>query len=200
MQHFLRAHVDDSNPRARAFAEAAGYVAVRYGFVMRRPLDQPIADAPLPPGIEVRPVAPNQLRAIWEADTEAFRDHHEAAVRDEADFERFVGHPDVDPSLWQVAWAGNDVAGSVINAIYRDENAKAGIDLGWLDHVSVRRPWRGRGLAGALIARSLVVLRDRGMAVAALGVDAENPTGALGVYERSGFRPHQTWITYQKPV
>jgi mycothiol synthase len=66
--------------------------------------------------------------------------------------------------------------------------------------VSVRRPWRRRGLASALIARSMVVLRGRGMAIAALGVDAENPTGALGVYERLGFRPHRTWVTYRKSL
>ena len=48
--------------------------------------------------------------------------------------------------------------------------------------------------------RSLAVLRERGMAFAALGVDAENPTGAVGVYERFGFRPHQQWVTFRKPV
>jgi GNAT superfamily N-acetyltransferase len=102
--------------------------------------------------------------------------------------------------MWQVAWDGDQVAGSVVNGIYAHENAQLGLDIGWLDHVSVRRPWRRRGLASALIARSLLVLRDRGMAIAALGVDADNPTGALGVYERLGFKPHQTWVTYRKPL
>jgi GNAT superfamily N-acetyltransferase len=66
--------------------------------------------------------------------------------------------------------------------------------------VSVRRPWRGRGLAKALIARSLAVLRERGMAVAVLGVDAANPTGALQLYERFGFAPHRRWTTVRKPL
>jgi len=200
LPHFLSGGVEASKPEHVRFASKAGYAPVRYGFVMRRPLSQPIPDAPLPAGLEIRPVASEQHRAIWEADAEAFKDHFEAAVRDEADYSHFYDHPEVDTTLWQVAWDGDQVAGSVVNGIYAHENAQLGLDIGWLDHVSVRRPWRRRGLASALIARSLVVLRDRGMAIAALGVDADNPTGALGVYERLGFKPHQTWVTYRKPL
>ena len=200
LPHFLSGGVDRSKPEQIRFAEKAGYEPVRYGFVMRRRLDEPIPELSLPAGLELRPVMPEQHRAIWEADTEAFEDHFEAAVRDEADFSQFYDHPDVDTALWQVAWDGDEVAGSVVNGIYPYENAELGLDIGWLDHVSVRRPWRRRGLAGALIARSLAVLRDRGMTLGALGVDADNPTGALGLYERLGFTPHQTWVTYRKPL
>ena len=198
--HFLGGGVRQTDVAGVAFATSAGYAPVRYGFVMRRPLDLPIPEVPPPPGLEIRPVRPEDHRAIWTADTEAFLDHWEAAVRHEADFVQTFGHPDVDTSLWQVAWDGDEVAGSVMSGIYREENAQLGLDVGWLDHVSVRRPWRGRGLGGALIVRSLAILRERGMAMAALGVDAENPTGALGLYERYGFRPHQTWVTYRKPL
>ena len=200
LPHVLGGGGQQGDPAGAGFAASAGYAPVRYGFVMRRRLDLPILEAPLPAGLEVRPVRPEDHRAIWAADTEAFRDHWESAVRHEADFVHTFGHPDLDTSLWQVAWDGDEVAGSVMNGIYREENAQVGLDIGWLDHVSVRRPWRGRGLASALIVRSLAILRERGMSVAALGVDAENPTGALGLYERYGFRPHQTWVTYRKPL
>jgi mycothiol synthase len=183
-----------------AFAEASGYAPVRYGFVMRRDLGEPIPDVPMPEGLETRPVVPADHRRIWEADVEAFRDHWEAAVRHEQDFVRTFSHPDVDTSMWQVAWDGDEIAGSIMNGIYPDENAELGLDIGWLDHVSVRRPWRGRGLASALIVRSLATLRERGMTIASLGVDAENPTGALGLYERFGFKVHRTWVTFRKPL
>lgn len=198
--HVLGGGVDQGNAASVAFAASLGYLPVRHGFQMRRSLDVPIPDVAMPEGLEVRPVLPEQHRAIWAADSEAFLDHWEASVRQEADFARLFTHPDVDTSLWQVAWAGAEVAGGVMNAIYPEENAKTGQEVGWLDHVSVRRPWRGRGLASALIVRSLAILRERGMAIAALGVDAENPTGALGVYERLGFRQHRTWKIYRKPI
>jgi ribosomal protein S18 acetylase RimI-like enzyme len=74
-----------------------------------------------------------------------------------------------------------------MNYVFAAENAQLGIRRGWLDHVSVRRPWRGRGLAKALCAESFRVLRSRGIDEAWLGVDAANPTGALGLYESLGF-------------
>ena len=181
-----------------AFAERHGYAAKRFHYEMRRDLHEPIPDLPLPDGLEVRPVVPEQHRAIWDADAEAFRDHWDAAVVNEDDFRRFFAHPDIDTSLWQIAGDGDQIAGLVINGIIPSENEQIGLDIGWLDSVATRRPWRRRGLAGALIARSLAILRDRGMAIGALGVDTESPTGALGVYERLGFVPVRTLAFYRK--
>lgn len=199
LPHWLGGGIDISNPRSVDFAKRAEYAPIRYGFQMRRPLDLSIPEVPLPDGLEVRAVQPEHLRAIWEADSEAFQDHFEARAPTEADFEHFTADPDCDVSLWQVAWDGDQVAGSVINGIYPFENEQTGVAMGWLDHVSVRRPWRGRGLAKALIVRSLAIHRDRGMEVAVLGVDAENPTGALQLYEGLGFEPHRRWATVRKP-
>jgi ribosomal protein S18 acetylase RimI-like enzyme len=53
-------------------------------------------------------------------------------------------------------------------------------------------------VASALIARSLRDLRDHGIAEAALGVDAENASGALQLYEALGFRRESMHIAYQK--
>ena len=181
------------------FAAARGYSPFRYHFEMRRPLDQPIPDLPLPDGIEVRDVVPADYRAIWDADEEAFRDHWDHAAPVDGDFERFFGEPELDTTLWQVGWDGDRVAGLVLSTIYARENELSGEEVGWLDSVATRRPWRGRGLAAALIARSLAILRDRGMETAGLGVDSENPTGALRLYERLGFRSMRRWSFYRKP-
>jgi GNAT superfamily N-acetyltransferase len=78
------------------------------------------------------------------------------------------------------------------------ENEALGIRRGWLDHVSVRRPWRRRGVASALIVAALDGLRSAGMTEAALGTDAENVTGAVPVYERLGFRRARTTVKYRK--
>jgi mycothiol synthase len=86
----------------------------------------------------------------------------------------------------------------VINTISAHENAAFNRQRGWLDSVFVRRPWRRRGLAQALVARSLIALRERGITEAMLGVDSENPTGAVGVYERAGFTVAHSGIAYRK--
>ena len=95
--------------------------------------------------------------------------------------------PSSTPALWVVAWDGDEVAGVVQTWIWPEENERLGVKRGWLEHISVRRPWRRRGLGRALTAESLRRLRDAGMDDAMLGVDSENPTGALGLYEGLGF-------------
>jgi ribosomal protein S18 acetylase RimI-like enzyme len=51
-----------------------------------------------------------------------------------------------------------------------------------------------------LVADSLRALRDAGMTSATLGVDAENPTGALGVYEANGFVVHRRGLNLRRPL
>ncbi len=120
--------------------------------------------------------------------------------RTEEDFVGWFSTPNLDTSLWRVAWEGDEIAGSVWNCIWTEENEQLGIQRGWLEHISVRRPWRRRGLATALIAESLRTLKTKGLTEAALGVDAENISGALRLYESLGFRRHQTGISFRKPL
>jgi mycothiol synthase len=194
----LAAWPDETQAGAVALYESEGYRIVRYGFLMIRDLAEPIRDLPLPAGLEIRPVRPADHRAIWDADVEAFRDHWGRAERTEMDFERWFASPELDTERWQVAWDGDEVAGSVMTFVYPTENEVLGFARGWLEHISVRRPWRRRGLASALIARSLHDLRERGLSEAALGVDAENTSGALRVYEAIGFRRVRTDVGYRK--
>lgn len=181
-------------------AAGHGFRPVRYGMEMRRPTSGPIPASPLPEGLEVRPVQPDQHRRIWEADVEAFRDHWEAPVRTEADYDWWFSRPGLDTSLWQVAWDGDEVAGSVLTMIEADENARLGINRAWLDHISVRRPWRRRGVAASLIASTLRLLVARGVEEAVLGVDAENLSGAVRLYERMGFVRYHSGVTYRKSL
>jgi mycothiol synthase len=199
-ERVLLAWPDDTQVGAIALYEREGYEIARYGFTMLRDLTMPIAERPLPDGLEVRPVRADDHRRIWEADVEAFQDHWGHAEPTETDYERWYAIPELDTSLWQVAWDGDEVAGSVMTFVYREENDTLGIARGWLEHISVRRPWRRRGLASALIARAMLDLRARGLTEAALGVDAENLTGALRVYEALGFRRARTGIGYRKAM
>lgn len=189
---------DQSQIGATTLYASEGYAIVRYGFTMVRDIRDPIPELALPTGLEVRPVGPADHRRIWDADCEAFLDHWSHSERNEADFEAWFATPELDTNLWRVAWDGDEVAGSVMTTVYRNENEALGMNRGWLDHISVRRPWRRRGLASALMARAMAGLREAGVTEAALGVDAENPTGALRVYEAMGFRRTRTGVSYRK--
>jgi mycothiol synthase len=193
---------EERNAGANALAIRFGYAPVRWFFDMERAgLDASLPDLPpLPDGIDVRAVEPDHLLAFWRADVEAFRDHWGGGDDSEEAFRRYQDSPNFDPSLWVVAWAGSEIAAGVVNSIYPQENEATGRRRGWLDSVFTRRPWRRRGVASALIVRSLHVLAARGMEAAALGVDADNPTGALRLYEAFGFAVSERSTAYRKPL
>jgi mycothiol synthase len=196
----FRTFAPDQQAGRKALLEREGYTAVRYGFEMARPLDESIPDLPLPGEVEVRPVAPEQYRQVYAALNEAFRDHWGHSEATEEDYQRWINSPFFQPHLWQVGWAGEEVAGMVLNFIDREYNAEFKRLRGWTDPICVRRPWRKQGLAKALIARSLRLLREQGLTEAGLGVDADNPNGALRLYESLGFRQMMRFVTYEKPM
>jgi len=182
-----------------ALLEQEGYRPVRYFFDMLRPTLDEIVLPPLPEELDLRPVRDDQVRQLWDADVEAFLDHWGGFDASEPRFEAWRNDPKFDPSLFVVAWEGDEIAGGVINEINEAENAAFGRRKGWLAGVFVRRPWRRRGLARALVMHSLAVLRDRGLTSAGLGVDADNANAALRLYVECGFEVELRSAAYRKP-
>jgi mycothiol synthase len=194
----IQSWASESEAGRVALLEKHGYSIVRYDYEMERPTLDDIPDLRLPDGIELRPAREEHLRRIWEVEVEVFRDHWGSVDDSEASFERKRTDPRRDMSLWVVAWQGDEIVGQVLNRIDREANAELGLRRGWVSSVGVRRAWRRQGIARALVAQSLRVLRDAGMASAGLGVDAENANGAVGVYESVGFGVVRTERVYRK--
>ncbi|MGI8703243.1 MAG: GNAT family N-acetyltransferase [Candidatus Limnocylindrales bacterium] len=192
-------HWDRDTAAAEVYA-AEGYRPVRHFYDMLRPTLDDIPEAPLPAGLEIRPVRPQHVRAVWDADVEAFRDHWGGFEDSPEAYRQFTEGRTFDPSIWKVAWDGDRIAGLVMNVIDPHENELRGYRRGLLDSVAVRRPWRRRGLARSLIVASLRELRERGMTSAALGVDAQNPLGALQLYASVGFEVELSATAYEKPL
>jgi mycothiol synthase len=185
-------NVPDTWPAWAEMLRASGYAPARCYFQMQRPLlEDDLPEAVLPAGLALRPALPEHYRAIWEADAECFRDLQDYIAPSEEDYRAWVAMPDLDPSLWLVAWDGDQVAGATINVIH-------GGAWGETDSLFVRRPWRRRGLGRALLAGSLRLFRARGLTTAGLGVDTDNVTGALRLYEGLGYRPYQRWASFRK--
>ena len=183
-----------------AWLEQLGYVAAEWGASLQRPHLDDVPDLPLPEGVDVRPVTADQVRHILEVHHEAFRgewDFHEASSEE---IELMMEDPLTDHTLWQVAWAGDEVVGQVKPFINPEENAERGYLRGYTEYISTHRDWRNRGIASALLARSLLVLRERGMTEAVLGVDTNNPGGAFHVYTRLGFELRNYEAVYLKPI
>jgi len=201
-KRYFECWANDTETDWRALLADEGYVPVRYGYLMVRPDLENIPNLPLPEGVDVRPVRPEDYWTIWYAAREAFRDHW-GYTEDEwadANFENWQESHIFTPELWQVAWAGAEVAGMVLNYIDHKENAAYHRRRGYTETICVRRPWRRMGLARALIARSLAILKAQGMAEGALGVDAQNPNGALQLYTSLGFSPVKEDTAFRKSL
>jgi len=199
----LESFVSDGNIGLATLLEKNNYKPIRYIVTMVRPDLENIPDFPMPDGLEVRPVLPEHYQAIWDASEEAFRDHWGYSKSTEEDYQAWLGDKTIfEPQLWQIAWDlnTNEIAGQVRTFINAAENEKYDHKRGYTEFISVRRPWRKRGLARALIVRSLRLQKEQGMTESALGADSENISGATRVYEDCGFQVTKRNTIYRKSL
>ncbi|MDQ3927730.1 MAG: GNAT family N-acetyltransferase [Chloroflexota bacterium] len=200
---FLDAGCNDNVTGLTELIKSEGYQPIRHWYEMTRPSLDNIPDLPLPEGIEIRPTNRSdreQMLKVWTAEVEAFKDHWGADETEEADFERWGTWGKFTPELWMVAREGDEVVGMVRNFIDYDWNARTGVKRGWTENISVRRPWRKKGVAKALIARSLQLLKLFDLQEAALGVDTQNPSGALQLYQSMSYEVVKSGTSYRKPL
>ena len=84
--------------------------------------------------------------------------------------------------------------------INNEDNAATGRNEGWIEVLGTRRGHRKLGLGRAMLLAGMRWLQAQGVATAVLGVDAENPTGALRLYESVGVVVANTTYTYHKDL
>jgi mycothiol synthase len=116
-----------------------------------------------------------QMWAQWVADSRAFRPELSLLARDEE----------------------GQVAAYIQSSEYDAVAEATGIREAYVAKVGTLPEHRGRGLAGRLLQVALLRYAEAGYQRAGLDVDSENPTGALGIYERAGFRVEQRWTNYR---
>ena len=186
---------------SRLFSER-GYELVRHFLRMVRELDGPLPEPEWPPGTEVRALdLGSDLEATVRASREAFRDHWGHVERSfERDLELWrhwiAEDEDFDPGLTFLVREG----GEVVGVASCDPRTAEDPMMGWVDLLAVRKPWRRRGIALALLLHAFRELSLRGRARVGLGVDAASLTGATRLYERAGMRVVRRSCLYEKEL
>jgi len=178
----------------RELYQAAGFKPTRVFYGMTIDAAEIPDLLPWPAGIAIRTLRrPDDERPVHAAVQEAFAQHFREFPEKYDDWRRRVfAHPSLDLDLWFVAWDADEVAGDLL--------AMPGPGRGEVDQLAVRAAWRRRGLGAALLVHAFHALRDRGFERVVLGVDAENTTGALGLYERVGMRVQYSFDFFEKPL
>jgi mycothiol synthase len=176
--------------------ERRGLHLIRHFFRMEIDLEEVEPEQPeWPNGIEVRPMAPGEERAVFDAIGDAFADHWDFVPMDYGEWEHeAVRASSFDPTLWFIADGGGEIAGF---SLCRSERRPG---VGHVGVLGVRPSWRRRGLGLALLLHSFHELRRRGRDKVDLGVDGENTTGAVRLYERAGMRVTRQTDAYEKAL
>ncbi len=181
-----------------------GMESIRHFWTMRIDIGKQPEFPELPEGITIKTLADiNDLRAVMRADDDAFKDHWGYVQQPEEemfkDWQEWVEKdPKHDASIWFLAMDGDEIAGVSLCRI----EAWNDPDWGWVNSLGVRRPWRRRGIALALLKHSFAELYQRGKESVGLGVDAQSLTGATRLYEKAGmhiFREYQDFDKVLRP-
>jgi mycothiol synthase len=189
-----------SNAAAVAVYAAHGYQPVRWFHAMERDLSAALPSAPEPDGVDIVGFTPERSADARLIRDESFRDHWGSVDTSAEGWAHFVATSAFRPGFSFLAYSGGEPAGLVLCHEYdAPEDADEGRDL-HVALVGTLRAYRKRGIASALLVRAMAKGRAAGYATASLGVDADSPTGAVGVYEHVGFTVHHTSITLTKPL
>ena len=181
--------------------EDLGYRQIRSSYQMLIEMDAPVPDPEFPAGILIRTYnAEIDAEAAYRAEVDSFRDHfgfvEEPFEQGLGRFRHFWEQEGFDPSLLFLAVDGDEIVGICLCPPHAIEDP----DVGWVGTLGVRRPWRKRGLGLALLRHSFHEFYRRGKHKVGLGVDAQNLTGALRLYESAGMHVQQAFDLYEKEI
>lgn len=187
LQMRLYAPVDQKD--VRDLAERFELQTERYFFEMVRHLDDPV-EVPSIDGISIVPWSDDLSARAHQVVNDSFLDHWGFVPTTPQMWKEQVEASSFRPqwSLLAVDDDSGDVVGVAFNCAYEQDWEPQGYTEGYTDELGVLRSHRGRGIASALLLASMEIFRGAGMDAAGLGVDAENPSGALAIYERLGYQ------------
>lgn len=199
---FFQVNTSQFQEGIASMLERAGYQPVRYFFEMVRPNLDDIPEYPLPDGLEFRPVLLEHFRPIWKSIDETSQDEWGYKKPTDDDYQEWLTSPHFQTNLWQVVWdtITDQVVGHVLTFIDDDENKQFNRKRGYTEGIGVDQAWRRRGLARALISRSLQSQKSAGMTESALAADSDSASGVTRLYESCGFQIVKRDTIYRKPM
>ncbi|WP_374968188.1 GNAT family N-acetyltransferase [Terrabacter sp. BE26] len=194
----MRLHAPSGQDDVRDLAERHGLPLERYFFELSRPLDD-LPPAAQPDGVCIIGWDPARGREVHHMIDAAFGDHWGHTDRTDQMWQEVVGSRAfrADWSVLALDEATDTVVGAALNCAYEQDWLATGTREGYTDQLGVARTHRGRGVARALLTESMHRFAAAGMNAAALGVDADNRSGAVRLYESLGYRQTASTCVHQ---
>jgi mycothiol synthase len=191
-----------TNSSALTLFAARGFEACRYFFQMEREFDaEPVPASPVADGLRLVEFDRTYDEALRVAHNEVFLDHWGSTPKDQESWKTWVtGSRAFRAAQSYLVLDGERIAAYVLGYEYDADTAATGLRELYVGQVGTRRDYRGKGAARSALAQVMTVAEDAGFRRVSLGVDAENPTGALGLYEKLGFQTKRQHVRYRLPI
>ncbi len=179
----------------------AGFKVVRHMYRMQIELDKAPPAPVWPVDCALRAFVPGQDdEGVLHVYREAFQDHWGYVAlpyeEDQKMFRHWMTDPIFDPALWQLVMVDERLVGISLNQAHLDEDPA----MGWISMLGVLREYRHQGIATALLLHGFGQFYQRGQKRVGLGVDTQNLTGALRLYESAGMRVVRQTNVFEKEL
>jgi len=171
-----------------------GFEPFRASLEMQVPLDDQTPAPVWPDGVAVRTIREPEEPEVHALLEEAFADTHDFRPSPFEEWAAWWGGGRKRLDLWFAAEADGELVGLALCDYERSGSS----GLGWIESLAVRRGWRRRGLGKALLLHAFRALARLGRSAVGLSVQADNPTGAVRLYESVGMRPVSRRVLYEK--
>jgi ribosomal protein S18 acetylase RimI-like enzyme len=184
----VRAWVVDRDDALQDLLRSRGFVHVRSSFTMWKVLAAGDSTGSMPDGVVIRPYADADERMLYELHRAAFAEHWGFHPISLETWNGLLHGDGWDPSLVFLADAEGETVGYLVG--FLEETT------GFVGMLGVLKEHRGRGIAKALLRRAFVEFARRGRKDVRLGVDSENATGAVRLYEGVGMTVHRRYDVF----
>ena len=187
----------------RRWLEAQGATEIRHFWRMAIDFDDEEPAVPVAAeGVRLRLAREDDeedLRRIFTIVDTSFADHF--GHTDERTYERWIenwrARRGFDPTLWWVAELHEEPVSALLGMTFTDDDS--GKTNGHVGTLGTLKEARGNGIGSLLLRTSFAEFHRRGYRKVTLGVDSENTTGAVKLYETVGMHATNDWPLYELP-
>jgi ribosomal protein S18 acetylase RimI-like enzyme len=187
----LHYFLDVTDDAAGDMADKRGFVRIRDHYTMYVEFGDERPSKDVPDWLTIKTCTPEDKHLCYELVEETFADHFGHVKEPYEEWERGLpARADYDPTLWWLAFDGDEPAGLLL--AFQMEH------MGYVSDLGVRNAYRNRGIAATLLRHAFAEFQHRGVGAVGLGVDAQNETGAVRLYENVGMHAVRHYGTFEK--
>lgn len=194
----------EDKPACKKLFELLGFKLIRVFSTMRRDLKTIPSDIGEHTGVTLRSIKMDDLEDIkllcW-LENETFKEHFDFRPKTLEEIQYWIQEkPWCDIMKYYFAYLKDKPAGYVGVGIDSKFVKHTGIKRGYIMTIGVLKPYRNQGIGTRVILEGMKFLKSQGMVEAELGVDDANPTKAIELYKKVGFKIIRKDLTYLKKI